>query len=435
MEEEIDLRLYVAILIKNWLWIVGLSISAAIISLVVTLFLTPKYEATALAAITQPRLLFEFTPDIRTQNLLPNFQAFPILATSDDLLKELLQTLEAEGISFKADGTPFTRQSLSNILTASPSSDPSLIKLGVQFEDSQKAAQIANLWADLFVAEANRIYGQSEAEKELFVAELAQVETELKDIETNLVTISGETGQGLLSQDLLKEPLNSGSSFDLRPAETKAYIDFGLLGLQVQTTANSLASNQMRQDKLEALLTQAKALQTLTDQNKTDETAAALSLQVELAQLTSQANPVDLTIEFNFVKNSSFNIEDIIAIIESDLAITKTTIEQTTLELTQLQEQMGTQRQTFDNLLRQYILKREVYLSLVRKVTEGEIEDGQTNLVQLVSYAAVPQRPVSPRPLVNTAVGGFMGLIGAVLAIFFWQWWTHPTIIKPAKEQ
>jgi uncharacterized protein involved in exopolysaccharide biosynthesis len=427
MEEEIDLRLYIAILIKNWLWIVGLSLITALVAFIISHFSTPKYEAIALAAITPPRLSFEFTPDIRTQNLLPNYQAFPKLANSDDLLKNLLEVLETEGITWDANATPFTFQSLKALLTAASSSDPSLIELKVKFKDPQKAAQIANLWVNTYVAQASRIYGQSEKEKDLFIRQLAQVETELKDIETNLVKISGETGQGLLSQDLLKEPLNSGSTFDLRPAETKAYVDFGLLGLQVQIAANDLVSNQTRQDKLEALLTQAKALQTLVDENKTNETAAVLSLQIELAQLTSQETPVDLTIEFNFAENSSFNLEDIIAIIESNLATTKASAEQTTLELTQLQGHMATQRQTFDNLLRQYILKRELYLSLVRKVTEDEIDDGQTDPVRLASYASVPQQPISPRPLINTIIGGFMGLVISVSAIFFWHWWTEPS--------
>jgi len=48
IEEEIDLREYVLILLKYWKWIAGLTLIAAVVALIVSLLLPPTYEATAL---------------------------------------------------------------------------------------------------------------------------------------------------------------------------------------------------------------------------------------------------------------------------------------------------------------------------------------------------------------------------------------------------
>lgn len=424
MEEEIDLRQYIAILIKHWYWIVGVTLVAALAAFIVSSLLSPTYEAKALVVITRPRLFFGFTSDIRTeQGLLPQYQAFPMIATSDKLLSQLVQALDKEEISL-APNKPVTIEALRSIGNASSLSDPSLVQLTVKLNDPQKAATIANLWADLFVTQANAIHGQSEQEKAMFVAELTQVETELKNIEATLVEIGAKTGQGLFSQESLKETGGQDQTFNLLLNNGgSTYTSFGLLGAELEAQAKLLVASQARRDKLELLISQAKKLQTLVDQNNVNEAAAASSLLAELAQLTSQDNPVDLTLQINLDQNSSLTIKDILATLESNLAATEAAIEKTSQTLTEMQAEMARQRQTFNNLSRQHALKQEVYLALARKVTESEIGDGETDPIRLASYASTPQKPVSPRRLFNTAIVGALALMSGVFVVFALAWW------------
>ena len=94
MEEEIDLRVYVAVLIRYWMWIVGLAVVAAAVALGVSSLISPTYEATALVAITEQRYMMRFDPRFETMtNVKPAYKAYPELAASDDLLGSLLTSL------------------------------------------------------------------------------------------------------------------------------------------------------------------------------------------------------------------------------------------------------------------------------------------------------------------------------------------------------
>ena len=419
MEEEIDLRRYIVVLIKYWYWIAGLTLVAAAAAFIISFWLPPVYEAKALVAITYPRLLFQFTPDIRTQNVLPDYQTFPLIATSDELLNQLAQTLADKGVSLAAN-RPLTLESLRPILSASSAAGSSLVELKVKLNDPQKASTIANLWAELFTAQANSAYGQSEQEKARFVSELEQIRGELENIEARLAEIGAETGQGLLIE---RAELNNPSISTNINTNQNMYASFGILGAELEAKAQLLVANKSRKDKLELLMTQATALQSAVEQNNLDETTAATNLLVELAQLTSFDNPVDLTLEINPAPNASPKINDILAILESNLAAVEGVITKTSQELDELQAEMAAQRQTFNDLARQHELKQVLYVSLARKVAENEIGEGETDPVRLVSTASPPQVPVSPNQVLNTIVAGALGLLLGIFGVFAVEWW------------
>jgi uncharacterized protein involved in exopolysaccharide biosynthesis len=64
MEEEIDLREYVLVLLKYWKWILGTTLAAAMVALVVSFFLPPTYEATALVVVKPPQYVMQFDPPV-----------------------------------------------------------------------------------------------------------------------------------------------------------------------------------------------------------------------------------------------------------------------------------------------------------------------------------------------------------------------------------
>ena len=64
MEEEIELRPYIELLVKRWYLIVGAALVAAIVAFVVSSMQPAEYEATALVAITEPQLRVQFEPRI-----------------------------------------------------------------------------------------------------------------------------------------------------------------------------------------------------------------------------------------------------------------------------------------------------------------------------------------------------------------------------------
>ena len=73
MEDEIDLRVYINVLIRYWRLIVGLTVVAGVVAFVVSLLLPAAYQATAVVVVTRPLYQFQLAPGI--QNLPENTAA------------------------------------------------------------------------------------------------------------------------------------------------------------------------------------------------------------------------------------------------------------------------------------------------------------------------------------------------------------------------
>jgi len=73
MEEEIDLRVYVEVLLRYWKWIVGLAVGAAVVGLIVSLLL-PVYEASAVALVTESRYQMQFDPRFGPEETTPAYR-------------------------------------------------------------------------------------------------------------------------------------------------------------------------------------------------------------------------------------------------------------------------------------------------------------------------------------------------------------------------
>ncbi|MCX7856097.1 MAG: hypothetical protein N2556_09060, partial [Anaerolineae bacterium] len=101
-----------------------------------------------------------------------------------------------------------------------------------------------------------------------------------------------------------------------------------------------------------------------------------------------------------------------------------------------LQQELQELRTERDQLTRARDVARETYMTLARKVEEARIaaEDASTGEVRLASQALPPEKPVSPRKLLNTAVAGVLGLMLAVFGAFMTEWWRGGAGARAAAE-
>ena len=66
----------------------------------------------------------------------------------------------------------------------------------------------------------------------------------------------------------------------------------------------------------------------------------------------------------------------------------------------------------------------ETYQALVQKKAEVNVQSKMAGTqVRIASSAVPPRNPVSPRKKMNTALGGVVGLMLGVGAVFVWEWW------------
>ena len=155
MEEEIDLRQYIEVLLRHWKWIVGLAVLAAVVAFVISSLQPKIYEAEAIVLVTEPRYQIEFDARFQTEQGAPAYNAFPLLATSDGILQGVLEVYDP---SPAAEIGSWRLATISGMIEATSEGDPSLIVLKVRSRSAEDAAALANAWADVLVAKGNAIY-------------------------------------------------------------------------------------------------------------------------------------------------------------------------------------------------------------------------------------------------------------------------------------
>lgn len=397
VEDEIDLRPYIEALIKHWYWIMGTAVLAAILAFIVTSFVPPTYQATALVAVVPPHDVLQFDARIREITVNQPLRAFPQLALSDHVLQRLREQQPVADVG--------TIQDLRRHLEAEVGEDASIIQLRATAQDPVQAAALVNGWAAIFVEWTNDIYtGQGGRQAAFFEEQLLVTEVELRAAEEALVAFQAVNRMDIISNTLAVY------------ANTQAEYLVGQrrhnqLMQQVQELRDQLAVSGNTQpvtlaDQLTALSLQ---LQTFGV-----ETAVPLQLQVnEGAILTGAGRNEQLA----FLDNLLAALTTQVGQTEAELAA----LEPTILELQQQRQSAETEH---NRLIRNRFVAEETYMALAHKVEEERITSQDRNSgVRLASEAAVPTKPESKHRLLNTAVAGLLAFLILVAAILFSEWW------------
>lgn len=404
MEEEIDLRVYVEVLIRYWKWIAGLALAAAVVAFAVSSFISPTYEATALAAITKPRYVMQFDPRFQTEDVTQPYKAYPELATSDDLLRDLMT---------KVDSLPKGVESLQDVrgmLEAKLGADPSLVQLVVSSHDPETAAYVANGWAELFVTQANEIYGaHGEGNVSFFEEQLTQAQAELDTANQALTEFQSRNQKAVLQAQLSSAQQDLGDYLvELRGIK------------RIVRNAQALRTSVAAQPG-DALASAADGL-------------TALQLQMQAFSVRAYSNdlpPIQLQVSDTALLSPELTVDELTASLDNLAATLKTWKEEAETQTAALEPQILALQQQIEEtqaeenrLTRARDVARETQVTLAHKVEEAHIAaENTTGDVQLVSRAAAPEKPVSPRKLINTAVAGALGLMVGVFGAFAVEWW------------
>ena len=414
MEEEIDLRKYIEVLIHYWYWIVGLGVAAAVMAaLWSTFMLTPMYEATALVVVTKPRYVMDFASGIqaREAGITPTYAAFPDLAISDDMLLEVLDTLDP---LLSPPGNS-ALQKLKGMIEATPGQDPSLVELRVRSADAEEAARIANTWAKLFVAQTNALYGEGADQLAYFESELGETRANLEAAEQAIIEFQALDDSGILDAQLSSingaqvEFLNEQQSIE------RDIQDIQVLRAQLATQPGDSPAGLA--DDLTALSIQARAL---------NAAISSVQLQVEGGESLSGRTTGEIVA---FLDELVVNLEAKSQQIEKRAA----TLNPEILDLQRRIQGFATES---SRLSRHLDLTEATYLTLARKVEESRIaSQGVSDNVKIASQAFVPSVPVSPRRLFNTAIAGVLGVMFAVLAVFVVEYWRQDPLPNDEPRQ
>ena len=409
MEDEIDLRIYLNMLIRHWRLIAAATLLAGVVALVVSFVSPAKYQATAVVLLTRPLYQFQFSPAIQNlpetagaQQLLSGKAALD-LATSDTLLQQLLLQV---GDRLSADERNLF--SFREMLKAKTGGDPSIINLSVTNRDAQRVAHIANTWSDLYVRQLNDLYGQSTDQLKFFEGQLAQAKNDLDKADQALVEFQRRNDSAILQAQLSAKQSALGNYLGMN--ESLIVLQQNVKNLQDQLVRRPADSPSSLGDDLAQLMLQVSAF-----------SAQSSSLPIQL-QMPSTGSLSDRT-----VGQQAAYLVDLAKTVETKQAEVKKQAEALPVAIKALQGQIQETGTEAARLTRQRDLAQTVYSTLAQKVKETGISTQDTSgRVRLASSAVVPERPMSKKLLTNTALGLVLGLMAIVIVVFAIEYFREP---------
>jgi len=129
MEEEIDLRQYIEVIVRRWKWIVGITLAAVVTAAIASFFLiAPIYEATAVILVP------------------PQESGSPPYS-----LQIANASIEAQVVEYLGSFLPTEERvpgRLLHLVSVSHDAEQSLVRITVRANNPEKAAQVVNAWAE-----------------------------------------------------------------------------------------------------------------------------------------------------------------------------------------------------------------------------------------------------------------------------------------------
>lgn len=457
MEEEIDLRPYIKAIFSAWYWIVGAAVVAAVAAFLVSSNLPETYEAEAIVAIIRERTTVSFGTSIETQedvlgsrDISSRREALIALVTSNDVAEQVL----AE-IGDKLASEDRSTAALLKMVAASNTGD--LIVIQVSHEDPQLAAEIANIWAEVYEAYINTLYVSGTSTRpDVLAAQTQAAEAAYKAAQADYESFIGNNPIDLLQNDIRAKDALLNSYLT---ATTK--IQAGPIQFQANVRQSLLASYYADLGNIEIWLADAE---TLREQVQADpgSTAADISNALALIALRSRifggsGETVLLQLDLVSELADPVQVEDIDAIItvlETRRAETENNIESLSISfasvepaemvidedhpirqqiaeldagLLVLREELAAQSAQQQELAQARDLAWETYQALAKKEQEVAIAAGSTGTeVRLASNSAVPDKPAGMSGLLMAIVASILGGMMAVFGVTVVYWWREP---------
>ena len=203
-DDEIDLREAFLVLWRGRWTIVALVIVAALAAGVGgRILITPSYETEATLLIMPPTYQSAINPEP-----LP-LQTYQALALTPSIANEVIDRLQLED----AKGTELAASSVLKAISAEISAPQGtrtdngqiagILRIKVTWDDPDKAKDIANVWADVFMDNTSHIRkSESDEIAQVILNQFASTEEALEDAETGLLEFRASGGIPLVSQEV-----------------------------------------------------------------------------------------------------------------------------------------------------------------------------------------------------------------------------------------
>lgn len=433
MEDEINLRDLIEVLLRGKWLIAAVTLAAVACAAVVSFFvLPPQYEGRATLMVNQPKV----NPPQLTGGLdvllqaLSKYPEMTVEAYRDQItnryvLKQVIEELDL-------DPEKYTVEGLRKAIKTEVVKNTNLIKIIVKGDDPAEVTRIANSVATHFVKFISERSQQ----------QLGQSLTFLKE-------------QMTAEEKALEEAVAEYKKFLAQPRgvqELKAEIEAKLALLT--EFKNQLMRNEVEMEKTRAALQQVESDLAQTPEKLV--TKKSLSDDPYLLQMAGDASGSSpgklsgLSMESEEINAIYIGLGRTRADLRTRLADLggqqkelRTKVNDVQRQLEELQAELAEKQAVDDRLAQKVENIRNNYNMLSSRYEETRLSQsaklGETNIVFLAP-AVEPEEPVGPRKKLNVAVAGVLGVMVSVFLVFFLDFWRRSepqppgAKVSPAQE-
>ncbi len=403
LEDEIDLRQLFATLWRRRSVIAAVTLIAVLASGVFSWLTPPTYEARAVLYVAQPAVQVGGPSEGGVK--IATVPAAPLPADTVVAFAGLPSVSQAAAA--KVLGGPGRLRAL----TPQAVRNTNLVELKVQSDDPEKAARVANEWANVVLRESAGLFAtEAQQSYTFFEQRLKEAQTRLQAAEEAFRDFNARSRIGLLQarRDALTAQI---SGYESRLTDLT-------IALGRAETELSQTEAQMRGQPRTLVLTKSLAndpflLQTVQDRTKGPvENVAKLNLRSE------ELNPVfvaldqkraDLSIRVAGLRAERSAVLQSLTGLRRELDVTTKELAFEQLRQSEFTRAAGDAKQVYDVLLQR------------REEARVASAAGPAS-VKLIAKATVPTGPVGPRKRLNMTLGGFLGLLAGCLAAFVVEW-------------
>ncbi|MHC4617678.1 MAG: Wzz/FepE/Etk N-terminal domain-containing protein [Planctomycetota bacterium] len=470
MEDEIDLRAYIKILLSRWYWIAGLALVAAIAAFAVSSLLPRTYVAKARLVMQRVHTEVVFVSSIRTQE--QSALRLADLELRQDALRELAESAAVAAVVYdqleaRLDGVAAGVGVLRDMVKVTSKAD--LVIITARAGDPQIAADIANEWARQAEKQINAAYGQplqetqrlemqaqsekAQAQYETLQAELEAflAQSRIPELEREIARheqFIAEYQRALIDSEAAMHTLALDSSrqillnlYDELVSTEQVLIDARTLAQEIRHVPGSPAAEWARALAFIDLEDRAfGGRRTFFEVVLSGEAPAVDGADLDRLIENLEEKRQELGASIRQKERELFDVEPITAAVDPENPLVRQ-IQALTQEMLSLQSQLEAEQARERELSEARDLAWETHRAVTRKIAETEVETQVSDMeVRFATPAKRPGNPVSSNRLRNAAIAGALGLMMGVLAALGVEYWQQGTpelsvSAKQASEQ
>jgi len=415
LEEEINLRDLIEVLIKGKWIIIGLTVISILAAGLISFNLPPTYEAKAVLLVkgVQQAIPKEGSDLDALLSMISQYPSMSMETYANQVSNPVILDRVIEKLGL--DREKYNPFSLQKALQVESVKGTNLINIKLQGEDKKLITEVVNAVAEEFVAFISETSRESLGQSTAFLVE------RMKEEEGKI--------EGAVSEykKFLEQP--RGVNELRQEVQTKLEVinEFNkqLVRNKVEINSIKVSLEQVEKDLAETpeVLTTKKALSDdMYFYDATKKVDGELPGDLSQLQITNEEiNPVYINL-----KQTKVNLKRRLADLEATQRELQEEIKKAQDDLKVLQAELAEKEMIDLRLTEKIKVLRDNYAMLSRKYEETRLAEsaqfGESSIM-LLTPALEPVEPVGPRKMLNMAIAGVLGVMVSVFLVFFIEFW------------